>query len=79
MWYAKRHAMPLERVECVVESDDSHEREGVYTFRVQLTFHGPLTDEQRTQLHRAAAGCPITKLMTTAEIRIETIERDKQP
>jgi putative redox protein len=74
MWYAKRHTIPLERVECVVESDDSHEREGVYAFRVRLAFHGPLTDEHRTQLHRAAAACPITKLMTTSEIRIETIE-----
>jgi putative redox protein len=72
MWYAKRHDIPLERVECVVESDDSQERTGVYAFRVRLTFHGPLTDEQRAQLHRAAAACPITKLMTTSEIRIET-------
>jgi len=45
----------------------------VYAFRVELTFHGVLSDEQRTQLHRAAAACPITKLMTTAEIRIATI------
>jgi len=74
MWYAKRHDIPLERVECVVESDDSQERTGVYSFRVRLTFHGSLTDEQRAQLHRAAAACPITKLMTTSEIRIETIE-----
>ena len=71
MWYAKRHAIPLERVECVVDSDDSHEREGVYAFRVQLTFHGPLSDEQRAQLYRAAGACPITKLMTTAEIKIQ--------
>jgi putative redox protein len=73
MWYAKRHAIPLERVECVVESDDSHEREGVYAYRVTLTFEGSLSDEQRVQLHRAAAACPITKLMTTSEIRIVTI------
>jgi putative redox protein len=72
MWYAKRHDIPLERVDCNVESDGSHEREAVYTFRVELTFHGPLSDEQRAQLHRAAAACPITKLMTTSEIRIET-------
>jgi len=74
MWYAKRHSIPLERVECVVESDDSRERQGVYAYRVRLTFHGQLTDEQRTQLYRAAAACPITKLMTTAEIVIDTIE-----
>ena len=41
MWYAKRHAIPLERVDCVVESDDSHEREGVYAFRVGSRFMAP--------------------------------------
>lgn len=74
MWYAKRHAIPLERVECVVDSDDSHERQGIYTYRVHLTFHGELSDDQRVQLGHAAAACPITKLMTTSEIRITTDE-----
>jgi putative redox protein len=73
MWYAKRHDIPLERVEAVVESDDSEERRGVYKMRVHLTFHGPLTDEQRASLQRAAGACPITKLLTTSEIQLETI------
>ncbi len=72
MWYAKRHGIPLERVECVVDSDNAQERQGIYKYRVQLVFHGELTEDQRAQLVRAAAACPITKLMTTAEIQIET-------
>ena len=72
MWYAKRKGIPLERVGVVVESDATKEREGVYKMRVALTFEGPLTDEHRAMLHRAAAACPITKLMTTSEVQIET-------
>jgi putative redox protein len=70
-WYAKRKGIPLERVDGVVERDDREERRGVYRLIVKLTFHGALTDEQRAQLHRAAAACPITKLMTTSDVTIE--------
>ncbi len=73
-WYAKRKGFPLERVDAAVERDDREERRGVYRLRVQLTFHGALTDEQRAQLHRAAAACPITKLMTTSDVVIETAQ-----
>lgn len=73
MWFAKRKGIPLERVDTRVESDDTDERKGVYRFRVHVSFHGPLTDEQRAALHRAADACPITKLMTKAEITIENI------
>jgi putative redox protein len=72
MWYAKRKGYPLERVEAIVESDNSKEREGVYKMVVRLAFHGPLTAEQRAELQRAANACPITKLMTTADVQIET-------
>ena len=72
-WYAKRHAIPLERVETRIESDATNERAGVYKLTVRLTFHGPMSDEQRASLHRAIAQCPIHKLMTTAEIQIETL------
>src|SRR5258706_10171186 len=71
MWYAKRHGIPLERVESHVESDDSHERTGVYKLRVRVDLVGPLTDEQRAQLQRAIAACPIHKLMTTSDVQIE--------
>lgn len=72
-WYARRHAIPLERVESHVERDDSKERAGVYRLRVRLAFHGPLSDEQRAQLARAVSACPIHKLMTTSEVEIETV------
>jgi len=71
MWYAKRHGIPLERVESHVESDDSHERSGVYKLRVRIELFGPLTDEQRAQVQRAIAACPIHRLMTTSEVQIE--------
>lgn len=72
-WYAKRHNIPLERVESAVERDATRERAGVYHLRLRLTFHGPLSDEQRAALHRAVSACPIHKLMTTSEVEIETI------
>jgi len=73
MWYAKRKGIPLERVEVVVESDNAQERQGIYKMRVRMTFHGPLDAAQRGELQRAAAACPITKLMTTADVQIETV------
>jgi putative redox protein len=73
-WYAKRHGIPLERVESHVERDDSEERRGKYRLRVHVAFHGPMTDEQRAALHRAVAACPIHKLMTKTEVEIETVE-----
>ncbi len=72
-YYAKRHAIPLERVETRVERDDSEERHGKYKLRVHVTFHGPLSDEQRAALTRAIASCPIHKLMTTTEVEIEMV------
>jgi putative redox protein len=74
LWYAKRNNIPLERVESVVDSDNSDEKKGVYKLRVKLTFHGPLSDEQRARLGRAVSACPIHKLMTTSEVLIETAE-----
>lgn len=73
MWYAKRHGIPLERVESHIESDDSQERAGVYRMRVRIGFHGPLSDEQRAALTRAVAACPIHKLMTTSDVQIEMV------
>ncbi len=72
VWFAKKYAMPLERVEAHVERDDREERTGKYVLRVRVAFHGPLTHEQRTKLYAAVAKCPIHKLMTTADVIIET-------
>lgn len=71
-WYARKNGIPLERVESHVERDASQEREGVYGLSVRLAFHGPLTEEQRERLYRAVGKCPVHKLMTTTEVRIET-------
>ena len=79
MWYAKRKGIPLERVTVLVESDAAEEREGVYRMRVTLAFHGALTSEQRAMLDRALAACPIAKLMTTSEVRIETVASSATP
>lgn len=72
-WYAKRHGIPLERVESHVERDDSEERQGKYHLRVRVAFHGPMSEAQRTALTRAVAACPIHKLMTATKIDIETL------
>jgi putative redox protein len=73
MWYAKRHDIPLERVEAHVESDDSQERDGVYRIHVRVELFGPLTADQKAQVMRAITACPIHKLMTTSEVQIEVV------
>jgi putative redox protein len=72
VWYARRNQMPLEKVEAHVERDDSGERSGTYRLNVRLAFHGPLSDEERTRIYAAAVKCPVSKLMTSTEIVIET-------
>lgn len=76
MWFAKRNNIPLERVESHVERDSSEERKGRYRLLVRLEFHGPLTDEQRKRLYAVAEKCPVSKLMTTTEVVIETAPLD---
>jgi len=76
MWYAKRNGFPLERIEAHVERDDREERSGRYKLLVRLAFHGPLTQEQRTRIYAAVARCPVSKLMTTSEVVIETAPLD---
>jgi putative redox protein len=74
MWYAKKKGIALERVDTRVTRDSSAERSGTYRLRVELTFHGPMTDEERQKLYVAVAHCPIHKLMTTTDVIIETAE-----
>lgn len=70
--YAKQHDIPLTGISVKVTHDDSEERQGKYRLNVELTLEGLLSDQQRTVLHRIADRCPVHKLMTTAEITIET-------
>ncbi len=72
MWFAKKNGIALERVEAHVERDDSEERSGRYKLLVRLVFHGALSDDDRKRLYAAAARCPVSKLMTTSEVIIET-------
>lgn len=71
-WYAKKHGMALERVEVQVERDNTRERQGTYSLRVKLAFHGALSEEEKQRLHAAVAQCPVHKLMTSATIEIVT-------
>jgi putative redox protein len=70
--YAQKKGIPLTGVTVEVTHDDSEEQKGKYVLNVKLTLKGVLTDQQRDELHRIADRCPIHKLMTTAEVSIET-------
>lgn len=69
---ARSRGWALERVEVEVERDDSQERQGKYGLRVQLRFLGALSEEEKHKLYDLVGRCPIHKLMTTAEVTIET-------
>ncbi|NMY96825.1 OsmC family protein [Pseudomonas proteolytica] len=70
--YAQKKDIPLTGVTVEVTHDSSEEQKGKYKLNVKMTLKGVLTDEQRAELHRVADKCPVHKLMTTAEINIET-------
>jgi putative redox protein len=71
--YARDKDIPLTGVSVEVSHDGSEERQGRYALSVTLTLKGALTDEQRASLLRVAEKCPLHKLMTTAEVSIETL------
>ena len=70
--YARKKNIPLTGVSIEVKHDNSEESTGKYSLSVKLTLHGNLTEAQRHDLDRVADHCPVHKLMTTAEISIET-------
>ncbi|KAF1032116.1 MAG: hypothetical protein GAK37_00598 [Pseudomonas sp.] len=70
--YAQKKGIPLTGVTVEVTHDASEEPKGKYKLNVKLTLKGVLTDAQRDELHRVADRCPVHKLMTTAEITIDT-------
>ena len=70
--YAKKKDIPLTGVTVEIKHDAEEEQQGKYKLYVKLTLKGVLTDAQREELHRVADKCPIHKLMTTADISIET-------
>jgi len=72
IWYAKKHAIPLENVHTVAERDDADERKGTYRLHVRISFEGPMSAEQRAALEKAVGACPIHKLMTTSDVVVDT-------
>ncbi len=71
MMYARKHAIPLDRIEVVVDRDASGEREGTYVLRVQLAYFGSLSDVDKQRVHDAISRCPIQKLMTSSTVRVD--------
>lgn len=72
MWYAKKNGIPLESVDVGIERNDVDERKGLYVLTVTLAFHGPLDEAQKKKLHDVVSRCPVHKLMTSTEVRIDT-------
>lgn len=70
--YAQKKDIPLTGVTVEVTHDSTEEQKGKYKLNVKLTLKGVLTDAQRDELHHVADRCPVHKLMTTAEVTIET-------
>ena len=70
--YARRKHIPLTGIIVDIKRDNSEEPTGKYSLRVKLTLEGDLTNAQRMELDRVADHCPVHKLMTTAEISIDT-------
>ena len=70
--YAQKKDIPLTGVTVEIKHDAEQEQKGHYTLIVKLTLKGVLTDAQRQELRAVADKCPVHKLMTSAEIEIET-------
>lgn len=72
LWYAKKKGIPVEGIEVSVNRDASQERSGTYRLSAELSLTGNLTPEQREELLRVAAKCPVHKLMTEVTTEIST-------
>jgi uncharacterized OsmC-like protein len=82
--YARRKGYPLEEVAVDVEHNRVHaqdcekceqEREGLIdVMQMRIVVRGPLTDEQRDDLLRVAARCPVHKTLKSAPEIFHEIE-----
>ncbi len=70
--YAKRKNIPLHEVKVEISRDDSAEQKGLYQLHATLELIGDLTAEQRQQLLAIADKCPIHKLVTQTEVKVQT-------
>jgi putative redox protein len=80
--YARRKGWPLEGVDVVVTHhklkaadypDYSGPADSVNTFRQEITFHGPLTDEQRQRLLEIAGRCPVHRILEQPNFFVEVL------
>lgn len=80
-FYAKREKIPLEGVDVSVTHDREHVKDCidctttqgyVHRFRVEITLHGQLSDEQKQKLLSIAGRCPVAKTLQN-EIRIDDV------
>jgi len=60
--YAGQHDIPLENVTATVTLDKQNPAEAV--FRYAFEFQGPLSQEQRQELLRAAHNCPVHQTLS---------------
>lgn len=72
MMYARRRKMALDSVDVVITRDDSNESRGLYRLDVSLSFNGELDEAERTRLLEISDKCPIHKLMTQTDIKVDT-------
>lgn len=78
MVYARQKGIPLSGLDLQLKRDDSAERQGIYQLAVELQLHGELDAAQRQQLLRIADKCPIHKLMSSSEVRINTYLQESE-
>lgn len=78
MVYARQKGIPLSGLDLQLKRDDSAERQGIYQLAVELQLHGELDAAQRQQLLRIADKCPIHKLMSSSEVRINTYLQENE-
>jgi len=62
--HAAKHSIPLTEARCEVRIDRSVPN--AVTLNYELTFVGPLTDQQSAQLREAASRCPVARTLTGA-------------
>lgn len=83
--YARRKGYPLEEVAVEVEHDRSHAKDcddcvedrdsaGIEALHRRIVVRGNLTDEQRDDLLRVAARCPVHRTLAAAPEIVDTIE-----
>lgn len=80
-YYAQREKLPLEGVDITVTHDRQHAKDCVdcqsqsgyiHRFRVEISLHGPLSQEQREHLLTIAKRCPVAKTLSN-EMKIDEV------